>query len=241
VIRVRAQRWPRRTVLAEIRGVVPWRPVPINGSPPDATVVLVQTAACLVSGDDVRIEVEVGAGARLEMLELGATIAHHVRRGPGCQLEINATLGAGARLVWAAAPVISARGSNLKRIVNAELAAGAIALLRDTTVFGRADEPGGVLESAVRVTHDGSALLHERLSTSDDVLAASPLVLGSAGLLDSLLLLGTRDPEAPTGTMGFAGPGALWRRLAVGGAGSLSEGDAVWARWRSLAGSATPT
>jgi urease accessory protein len=223
-----------------MRGVVPWRPLLVESFAPDATVVLVQSAACLVSGDDIRIEVEVGAGAQLELLELGATIAHHVRGGCGCRLAIKATLEHGARLVWAAAPLISARGSNLERTVAADLAADAIALLRDTTVFGRTDESGGVLDSTVRATHGGSALLHEWLSTADDTLAGSPVVLGRARLLDSLLLLGTRDPEAPTGTMALAGPGALWRRLAAGEAASLSEGDAVWERWRALVRSGGP-
>jgi urease accessory protein len=234
VIRVRAQRGPQRTAVAEIRGVVPWRPVQTAGSAPEATVVMVQTTACLVSGDDIRIEVEVGTGAQLQLLELGATIAHHVRGGRGCRLEIDVRLDPGAKLIWAAAPLISTRGSHLQRIVNADLAAGAIALLRDTTVFGRADEPGGAVENTLRATHDGSPLLHERLNTTDDALASSPVVLGSAGLLDSLLLLGIRDAAAPSGTMSLAGAGALWRRLPGGKPSNLSDGDTVWERWRGL-------
>jgi urease accessory protein len=234
VIRVRAQRGPDRTVVAEIRGVTPWRPVQIVGSTPGATVAMVQTAACLISGDDIRIEVVVGAGAQLELIELGATIAHHVRGGSNCQLAIDVTLEPAATLVWGAAPLISAGGSRLQRIVNADLAAGAVALLRDTTVFGRNDEPGGALLSTLHVTHDGRPLLHEQLDTTDESLAGSPVVLGNAGLLDSLLLLGTRDPDCPAGTMSLAGAGAVWRQLPTESPPHLSDGDLVWERWHAL-------
>lgn len=111
-VRVVARAGPRGTTLPELRGTVPWRPQPVHGT--TATVVLVQTAACLLAGDDVRIEITVGDRARLELRELGATVVHHRRGGAAARLAIEIVVGHDATLVWGTAPLISAAGSALR-------------------------------------------------------------------------------------------------------------------------------
>lgn len=258
LIRVVARRGACGTVVPELRGTVPWRPrlmaggaAPGDGVPgatggTAASVLLVQTGACLLAGDDVRIEVEVEAGARLEIRELGATIAHHVRGGRRARLAIEIIAGPRARLAWAAAPVISSAGSHLQRTLNVALGADATALLRETTVFGRTGETAGVIESIVRATTDGGPLLHERLTTADAALAASPVVAGGARQLDAVLLLGRPAPEPEAGdpergVMRLAGPGAIWRALSRDGAGGLAAGDLIWERWLKLPGAQADT
>jgi urease accessory protein len=239
VIRVAARRSPGGTIVPELRGSVPWRPHLVPSSRASAavraaTVVLVQTGACLVAGDDVRLEIEVGAGARLALRELGATIAHHVRAGSAARLTIEVVLEPDAVLVWAAAPLISARGSELVRSLRVTLAPGAVALLRETTVFGRADEPAGALDSRLDATAAGDALLHERLVTGDASLARSPVMMGDARVLDSVLLLGRRDHGRSTDVMDLAGPGSVWRGLNSDTAAVITAGDQVWARWQAM-------
>lgn len=241
MIRVVARRGAGATTVPELRGSVPWRPhlVPGAGSSatsPElgATVVLVQTGACLLAGDDVRLEIEVGAGARLTLRELGATIAHHVRAGSAARLTIDVMVQSGGTLAWSAAPLISARGSELVRHLRVALEPGAVALLRETTVFGRAGESAGVLDSRLDAAVAGDPLLRERLVTVDSTLAGSPVMLGDARVLDSVLLLGRRDDGRSGEVMDLAGPGSVWRRLDRDTAAGIASGDRIWAGWRSM-------
>jgi urease accessory protein len=234
LVRVVARAGPRGTTLPELRGTVPWRPQPVHGDSGAATVALVQTAACLLAGDDVRIEIIVGDGARLVLRELGATVVHHGRGGPAARLAVDIAVGCDATLTWAAAPLISAAGSALQRSVSVTLASGGVALLRDATVLGRAGEPGGWLDARLRVTVGGAALLDERLTAADPGLIRSPVMFGEARVLDSVILLGRRPDHDAVGVMQLAGPGAVWRRLDDGTGPGMNDGDARFDQWHRM-------
>jgi urease accessory protein len=233
-VRVVARAGPRGTTVPELRGTVPWRPQPVRGDSGSATVALVQTAACLLAGDDVHIEIAVGDGARLVLRELGATVVHHGRGGPAARLVVDIAVGCDATLAWAAAPLISAAGSALQRSVSVTLATGAVALLRDATVLGRAGEPGGLLDAHLRATADGVVLLDERLTTADPTLAGSPVMFGDARVLDSVILLGRGPDRNAVGVMELAGPGAVWRRLDDGAGPGMNDGDARFDHWHHM-------
>jgi urease accessory protein len=234
LVRVVARAGPRGTTLPELRGTVPWRPQPVRGDPGAATVALVQTAACLLAGDDVRIEITVGDRARLELRELGAAVVHHSRGGPAARLAVDIAVGYDATLAWAAAPIISAAGSALERSMSVTLASGGVALLRDATVLGRAGELGGRLDARLRATADGVALLDERLTTADPTLVGSPVMFGDARVLDSVILLGCRPDRDAVGVMELAGPGAVWRRLDDGTGPGMNDGDARFDHWHRM-------
>ena len=60
------------------------------------------------------------------------------------------------------APLIVAEGADVVRRVRIELAAGAVAALRDVVVLGRDGEGRGALDSAPRVTLGGRAAAARR-------------------------------------------------------------------------------
>lgn len=212
-IAVRAVRRGDRTVVTELAGTEPWRPRLLADGGCLARVALVQSRALLLSGDDVELELELGDGCALELVELGATIAHHVRGGPPARLHVLARLGLGARLVWLGAPLIAAAGCHVLRSTRIELAADAAVLFGEALVLGRSGEVPGRARTHTRVTIEGRPVLEETLDTSPAWLAGSPVVLGSADMCESLTLAGVRDDDAPPGSLQAHAPATLWRRL----------------------------
>ncbi len=139
------------TVLEELRAASPWAPRPLPPAPDGtARVALVQTAATLLSGDDCALELEVGDGAALELIETGATIAHDVRGGAPARMRVRIALGAGARLTWLGRPLVLAHGCDLTRTTTIALAPAARLLLRETIVLGRSGEQPGRLDATLR-------------------------------------------------------------------------------------------
>jgi urease accessory protein len=229
-------------VLSELRAAPPWAPRPLAADGATARVALVQTAATLLGGDRCALEVRLGPGARLELVETGATVAHDARGGAAAQVHVRIELATGARLTWLARPLVLAAGCAVTRETTVALADGAVALLRETVVLGRSGEQPGALTATFRATHAARPLLHERLDTTPPPAGAprlthplaatpslpsdprtappptaaaplrSPLVAGDATTIDAVMLLGARGAELPGSTQ-LAGPGTLWRAL----------------------------
>lgn len=177
-----------------------------------ARVALVQTAASLLSGDRVEIDVRCGPGARLRLVDVAALVAHDVRGGDPAQLEVRLDVGARARLEWEAQPLVLAAGSAVRRHTELGLGCGAAALLRDTLVLGRAGELGGHLATTTDVRQDRRPLHAESLDTGDVGLLRSPVVLGGAKVLDTLALYGARADDARA--FQLARPGSVRQELA---------------------------
>jgi len=206
------------------------RPLPPSGA--TARVAIVQSAGCLVEGDDVRLSVAVGAGAALEVVELSATLAHPVA-ARAVALRTDAEVGAGGRLVWCEQPLIVAARTDLKREVRLTLAGGARALHGETLVLGRDGEDPGRARSRLRVTRAGAAVLDETLLVGPGTAWASPAVLGSARAVTGMTLLGV-PPGAvalPPDAFVLAGGDAALRRLAPGRRLQVSELARVRAAW----------
>ena len=208
----------------------PWRPRTLARSGPVATVALASTRASLIAGDDIRLSVTVGAGAALELVEIGATLAHHARSGPAATIAISLTIEPGGSLVWCGRPLIAAAGCRASRDTVADVSAGGRLLLGDTVVLGRSGERPGMLTARTRISCDGTPLLEETLDTRDLDTIGSPVVMGASRLVRSLTLAGMGDDDPPDGSMRAAGPGMLWRSLQTGERAAA----AVAARWRSL-------
>jgi urease accessory protein len=232
-VTIAAERRGARTVLRRLAGTEPWHPRPLAPAAGGvARVALVQSRASILGGDEVVLEVALGPGARLELVELGATVAHHARdRGPA-RLDVALDLAGDAALVWSAQPLVAAAGCALERRCLVTLAAGARALLRDTLVLGRAREEPGAVRSRLRALHDGRPLLDEELDTTRAL--RSPVVAGGARVLDGLTLLGVADPEPPRNVMTLARPGALWRGAGDDAAALERAAAPLAERWRAL-------
>ena len=169
-----------RTVLTDLRAAPPWAPRPLAdgrgggasaGAAGWARVALVQTAATLLRGDRCALRIALGPGARLELVETGATVAHDVRGGRAARVRVEVELAEGARLRWLSRPLVLAAGCAVERETTVTLAAGAVALLRETVVLGRSGERPGSLSSTVRAVHAGRPLLHERLASAPPAAA----------------------------------------------------------------------
>ncbi len=188
-----------------------------------------QSSASLLSGDRLEIDVAVGAGAAVELVEVAATLAQPVRGGRAARLDVAVALGAGARLHWDARPLVLAAGCDLRRRIDVALAPGAAALLRDTLVLGRAGEEPGRLASRTTAAVDGAPLHDEGLDTGDRATLRSPAVLGGARVLDVLALYGRRG-DAP-GALQLGGPGTLAVACSADAAQASAEIDPIRRRW----------
>jgi urease accessory protein len=200
-----------RTVIEALSGSEPWRPRVLPAAAGSARVVLVQTVAGLLAGDEVKLSLVVGAGASLEVSELSAPLAHDGRGGPVARVGASLSVAVDGCLVWLGRPLIVAAGAHVERSVHAELEAGARLVLGDGIVAGRAGEPPGRLRARTRVVRDGRPVLDETLDTGPDAGFASPVVAGGARMVAGCLLAGARAEPAPRGAMQLHEPGTVWR------------------------------
>lgn len=202
-----------------------------------ARVAILQRAAHLVGGDEVRLEVDVGDGAALELLEISATLVHP---GAPARQVIAVSAGAGARVAYAEQPLIVAAGARLERRLTLDLAAGAQVVHRDTLVLGRHGEPPGAVRSRTRVARAGAPLLDETIDTTDLASLRSAAVLGGARVVGALGRYGREGPAPPDALRLGAGD-TLVRRLAER-ARELAPLDRLAREWADalLAGTPVP-
>lgn len=189
-----------------------------------------QTAASLLAGDRVQIDVRCGPGARLRLVDVAALVAHDVRGGDPAQVDVRLDIGARARLEWEAQPLVLAAGGAVHRRTEITLRRGSAALLRDTLVLGRARELAGHLVTTTDVRHEGGPLHAEALDTGDVGLLRSPAVLGGAKVLDTLALYGARAED--DAAFQLAGAGTVRQELAHSLAAVTRAYGGAPARWR---------
>lgn len=190
------------------------------------------TQAGPLAGDHDRLRIVVGAGATLVVRPVAATVALPGARCTRLDLEVD--VGPGGRLVLEEAPLIIAAGARVERTAAVELAAGAVAALRDIVILGRCGEPGGPLVSTLRITDEAGVLLHDSLrldpatARQDAHVALAP----GHGVAGTLCLVGV---EAGDGPFGLARGGALRRATAPGLAELEAELTQPWERWARAA------
>jgi urease accessory protein len=194
----------------------------------------VATTALLLGGDEVTLDVSVGAGAWLEVVETAGTVAYP---GVPATWHVRARLAPGAVLIWAGLPFVVCAGADVMRDTTLDLAEGARALLRETTVLGRVGEGPGVMRTRMTARLGGGELLAEDL-VLDAAAVAAPGVLGGRRVIDTVAALGFRpdagdDPAGRRRRLDLAGPGALARF--VGSATHDSAVAADLAGWRAQA------
>ena len=171
-------------------------------------VALVATQALLLSGDHVRIEIDVRGDLALEVLKVAGTVAYDMRGG-SARWDAHVQLADGAQLTWLGEPFVVAAGAEVLRSTTLVLEPNTSATLRESLVFGRSGEAGGSLFVSTRATYDGQPLLIEDLDLSPAARSGFA-VLGRGRCLDSLTRLGERLPDQP-GILQLAGPGSIVR------------------------------
>ncbi|MCC9175349.1 urease accessory protein UreD [Arthrobacter sp. zg-Y179] len=204
-------------------------------------VALIGIHMMLLGGDDVRIEVAVGPGVILEVVEPAGMVAYDAE-GMQSRWTLEAVLDEGAVLIWEGAPFVAAAGSNVLRETRVKLGAGARVLIRETLVLGRSGEEAGPLRSTTRLTGPNGDYLYEDLDLRGPRQRAVG-VLGAAKVLSSATAAGWRPPSLPpTGgaragdggarRLEFAAEGAAVRALAGTAHEAARETDPVYRSWK---------
>lgn len=231
--RLTVERVAGRTRIAELTASRYLRPRLLGGDPDRPRIAFVAARASLLAGDDQRLDVHVGDGAYVEIIEPSGTVVYNGRGGLA-RWSAEVRVDEGGRLVWGAAPFVVAGGARVRRHTGIDLAAGAVALLRETFVLGRSGEVGGDLRSSLRVDHEGHPLHVEDLALDDPHLRGSPAVLGGARVLGAVALFGARPAELrhPHETH-LHGPGAIRRELHQHAHLNETALAPTWHRWRA--------
>ena len=202
-----------RSVVRRLRGSAPlgFRELHVPSDCPAACyVAIVQTAAYLVGGDDVRLRVRVDEGATLELREISATLVHP---GEPARLIIDFEVGDHARLVFAELPLIVAAGARLERRLTITLGVGSQVVHRDTLVLGRHGEPPGEALVQSRIERSGVPVLDETLDSGELSSLRSAAVVGDARVIGTLGRYGVPG-AAPEGAFALSETDTLVRRLA---------------------------
>jgi len=180
---------------------------------PGPVLVLVGSAAGLLEGDEVSVDIDLAPGAQLTVVTTAATLAHPCPGGGQTALRVDCRLGSGAVLAWLPEPLIGCAGCRHTSRSHLALAPGATAVWLETCTLGRSGEEPGWLVQRIDVEIDGVALLREGLWVGGPGWA-SPAVLDLARHVASLHLLGRRLVPEPPGTMSLSGPGTTARLVA---------------------------
>lgn len=215
------------------------RPRLLAAGPATARVALVPTGALLLGGDVVEVEVEVGDGAALEIVEPAGTVAYP---GPPAEWHVRVRVGYAGVLIWAGLPFVVCEDAEVRRTTVVDLADGGRAVVRDTLVLGRAGERGGSLHQSTAVRLAGAELLVEELDL-DPARRAAPGILGEARVVDTLAAYGFRPPSSVASPrerarggharLDLAGPGVVERF--IGDAAHRADLESRLTRWAAHA------
>jgi urease accessory protein len=196
-----------------------------------AKVALMPEGALLLSGDAIAIDIFVGPGARLELVEPGGTVAYPMAGGKA-SWDVTIELAPAASLVWAAEPFVVSEGATVDRRTTIRLGMGACFASRETIVLGRYGEHSGSLRQVLDVTgHGGASLLREQFDVGPE---SSRLLLGGTQTIGSILVVGRRLPAEPCawGTrFDLQGEGTMLRQLTT--EAHLATSERAWGAARN--------
>jgi urease accessory protein len=173
-------------------------------------------AAGPLRGDELRLEISVGAGAHLTVRSVAAQLALPGRPGlPPSRLEIRAMVAAGGTLRWLPEPLIAAAGCDHHTVTEVTAAAGATLLWRDDLVCGRHAEDSGNVRTTTTIRYADRTLYRHDLSVGPAAPGwDGPAVLGDGRATGTLIAAPPEAlPAVPAGphaaVMRLAGPGVV--------------------------------
>ena len=152
---------------------------------------IVTTAASLLEGDDLTIELFLSDNARLTVRSVAAQMAHACVGGGTTALNVRIHMGARAELTWRPEPLILCAQSNHRSRVDILLGHGSILWWSDELVLGRTNDDLDTITLDAQCTvqrgqvvvFDDGLHLHPREAESWQ----GPAVLGDARYLGTLL------------------------------------------------------
>jgi urease accessory protein len=203
------------TVLRELCSMSPITLVPRRGETGARTVHLVNSAGAPLGGDELRLTVRVGAGARLRLSGVAATLALPGPHADDSVSTVDIEVESGGALEYLPEPtVVTARARHTAELL-VSLGSGARLRTREMLVLGRTGERPGRLRSRQRVVRDGIALLHQVLDIGDPALDDSVAYLAGRRVFGTELLVWGEDPAQPWSDQ-------WWSLTPLSGGGSLS-------------------
>ncbi|MDI6101415.1 urease accessory protein UreD [Actinoplanes sp. NEAU-A12] len=187
------------------------------------TVHLVGGAAGPLRGDELRLDIEVGPGARLEMLSVAASLALPGRPAPPSVLTVTASVATGGVLRWLPEPLIAAAGCDHVVVTRVDVADGGSLLWRDDLVCGRHEETSGAVLADTMIRYAGVTLYRHELAVGPGAPGwDGAAVLGGGRAVGTLVAVGADLPRP-----GIAGPDAAVMPLAGPGMLATAVGDDI--------------
>ncbi len=165
----------------------------VHGPPDRCRIGLLATTALLLGGDEVDLEVDVGAGCTVELFDVAGTVAYD-GRGAASAWHVGLRLDEDARLRWSGEPLVVSDGAAVSRTLEVDLAPGASALLRETFALGRSGETGGALHTSTIIRRAGQQILTEDQQLDAATHRLLPGMLGSYRIIDTITALGLPGP-----------------------------------------------
>lgn len=154
--------WPLmlRTTLADTQGAAAcWA----GQDAAPAHVHLTAAGAGPVGGDQLHLQVRVGAGSALVFGEVSPTLLLPGPHGEQSRLDVDLHVEAGATLAWLPQLVIAAQECRHRTDIRVTLAPGARLLLREEVLFGRHGEHPGRFAQRLRITCENQPLYDQEL------------------------------------------------------------------------------
>jgi urease accessory protein len=183
----------RPGVLAEVASRPPLTLRQVRARAGTVGLCLVGTAAGPLAGDDLRLSVDVAAGARAQLVAAGATIA----QGGTSRIRIDVRVGAGAQLEADPGALIVSAHACVHLELSLALEPSAALTWREVLVLGRTGEPPGRAILRWDVSRGGIPVLRQRVDLADPVLADWPGMTAGCRVLLSELRIGP-DVDART-------------------------------------------
>lgn len=199
--------------------------LPDTGADP-LEAVLINMAGGLTGGDKLGWGVSIGEGARAVITTQACEKVYRALAGRA-EVDVRLSVGAGGFLGWLPQETIAYDRSAFSRRLDADLAAGAEALIVEATVFGRSAMgervEGGTFRDRWRVRREGRLIHAEDFFVGPDIEAmlARPASAGGRIAMATLLLVSERAEallEPARQIIGDDGGASLWT---VGGSGKL--------------------
>ena len=182
---------------------------------PRVRISLVATEALLLSGDEVRVDIEIGPGIVVDIEEATATVAHGGMAASRWDTLIE--VGAGATVRYLGQPLVISDGADVARHVDYVVASGASLTVRESVIWGRHSQIGGRLRATTLARVSGTVVWCEQVDL-DRHTDALPGLLGEHTSMQTWLHLGG---AYPTGLVSEATSAPQWvtmRLLDDGGA-----------------------
>jgi len=167
----------------------------------------------LLEGDELSVNVQVGAGDSLVLRSAAAVMVHPCPGGGWAQVSIRATVEDGGFCAWLVEPTIIAAGGRLRLVTDIAVAPHGRLIWRDELQLGRVGElaTAATVVTRLDVERDGRPVVRDGLDTTLPG-AHGPAVVGDARAISTTVLVADAiDP--PPGFAALAVNGAFERWL----------------------------